>query len=501
MNVALFPAARALRPLAWAGALALLAACGAPAAPVGQAQPTMTVTPPPATITATPTLTAVPTATAAPTATHTATPTPAPSVTTTETAAPTPPPTATPLSALPAATLAAQFAAGPPALVYTAPDRMLVAHIEGHDPLWLTADPACGRSTSALAQSGQWSADGRFLAITCQFDGPAREQTEIGVVAIFDTQTGHLVPLPIAKPAAQVRVEMTMYGWSPPQSTLLVALTENWPGPPEGPSQITYHWFRVDVAAGTAAPLPALDGIEGYSASAAWSPDGAALAVRGRDQKQSDQLRVLDREGHLLYSARAPLGYAPPAWSADSRRLTISQRGYTDASSPLPALVLDVDVAAGRATVRTAPAAPPLPGIVMPSPDGQWYLGTPRVGSPDRPSQWQLYHADGRLAHTFVDDPQRSVTAAAWLPDSAGVVLAIDHAGLGVEIVRSALDGVERGIAVYASAVPSGLAVSPDGQRIAVELSGFRIEVLDLAGGKLAGFDGDLVGWRPLAAR
>ncbi len=384
------------------------------------------------------------------------------------------------------------------ALLYTSPERVLMlSRINGKDPVWLTAAPGlCGRSTTALSQRGLWSADGRYLAISCQEDGTSRLSTELPTVGILDTTSGQFQRLNLNTNPA-LRVETDPLSWSPTAPTLLVTTNES---KLAGTTVPSHRWLTVDARTGTMHRLASLD--EQPWGAVAWSPTGHAIAVITGPEDGHTAVSIIDLTRpsvHRLTSLEHVTHFSgfngTPTWSPDGTTLFVDRE-----LNPSPDMysfeLLQVELMTERVQV-VATASRPL--AVHYSPDGQWYV----VGDPlpvTLRSSWTLYHADGHPVRTFSADLARSISCITWTDDSRHLIMAADRTQFGVEVIRADLEGEEHVLAVYPNATATDLAVSPDETWIAIGLSGFHVEILDSQGHKHESFDGQINSWRPTQA-
>jgi WD40 repeat protein len=470
---------------AWFGAMValtgLLAGCGAPAVQAPPAAvPTLaavapTVAPSPTAIAATPTTGAT---AAPPTAAPAPRPTEVPAAGTPDVTPPPPTPDA-PLDA------ALRSFAGN-ALLYTRLDRFLMLTDVNGQQIWLTADQHfCGRSNTALSQGGVWSADGRYLAIECQYDGlEPNVLVETITVNVLDTTTGKLRQIV----ASQNWAGMSAQPWSPAGARLLVYADEA-----VGPA-----WSVFDLTSSKLTRLIAIDPDTG-SSGAAWSPDGSQVAVIGqRVGEQHQGVYLMNADG--THVRQLPLDAAPafsglsPAigWSPDGRSMLVG-RQLNPAENTYSYQALRLDLQSGDIAVL-AENLLDWPDMRW-SPDGRGLL-LKKYATDDRTIvAWSLYQADGTLARTFSSEPTRSIEQLAWMPDGR-LALAVNRVNFGVELLIAELEGKEQVIATRPGAFAHTIAVAPDGSLFAIEMAA-HIVIFDGQGKALSEFDGTIQGWRP----
>jgi Tol biopolymer transport system component len=377
------------------------------------------------------------------------------------------------------------------ALLYTRPDRFLMlADAQGRQ-LWLTSDQNfCGRSNTALSQGGAWSADGRYLLIACQDDGPdPNAPIELLTANLLDMATGEMRRISAGVNGPGVFWNANSGPWSPKGTTLLMFEEGN----------AGRRWSIFEPLTGRSTVLLTTEPETGSTDSAAWSPDGSQIAILGRRARDAHQgVYVIAANGsdvqHIdlddvdaFYSLAGTI-----LWSADGRTLYLnrqlnpSQQTYVQQS-------LRVDLDTGTATVLPDS----LTGVQIArwSPDGKWFLLQKYATADHTIVAWSLYHADGTLKRTFSSDPSRSVEDLAWLPDGR-LAFAVNRVNFGVELVIAQLDGQEQVIATRPGTFAHRIAAAPDGSLLAVQLDN-HIVVFDTQGASPAEFDGTLQGWRP----
>lgn len=469
--------------LRYAIALFLLLLSGCTSAPQAQVATTAPLT---ATLPATPTLAVrQATATALP-----ATP-----------VGPPPPPTLVPLPP-PEAPGAALPAFTGDALLYTRPDRFLMLNDSTGRTLWLTSDEQfCGRSNTAMTQSGAWSADGRYVAIACQDDSASSKvSVELAMVHVLDMASGTQRRVAVGHDDARgVRVDAYAGPWSPVAPQLLVftyqiTVTET--------ASRSMSDLRVyDVATDTTTQLVAFDPEAYITQGAQWSPDGTQVAFMNKQpDDQAPSIYVIDADGSNLRRVplEASVEYASLdthvlEWSPDGTALFVN-RAPSSASDTFMWQLVRVDSASGVQHVVAEGARGPVD--VRWSPDGQWFVAGPQTTQDGTLAGWSLHRADDTLAQTFSSDSQRSIEDAAWMPDSQQLVLAINRVNFGAEVALADTDGAEQVIARLPWLRARQIAVAPAGTLLAVafEDRGF---VLDLQGNLLSEFSGQIHGWRP----
>lgn len=445
--------------------------------------------------------TSIPTSTPAPThiIAPTSTPAPAASTSTPESVSG---PIEEDIPPTPAASLnQAVRALEPHALLYTPPDRFLrLTDPDLKTPLWLTADRrACDRTNTAYSQSGLWSADGRFLAITCQEDNsnkPGTALTELLVVSLLDTTTGTIRRLDVGTDdTRKIRVDAQARVWSPVDPQLLVVLSRN---EPAGASTI---WVVANLLDDRLTQLLELK--DSIADDVAWSSDGRQVAILAR-QVGPASLYIAHADGSdvtslALDESDSFYGFSGPlAWSHDRRYLFLNRQHSTEPGM-YTYQALRVEIASGATTVLASNLANPFE--TRWSPDGAWYLAGERANPGAGQIIWSLYRADGTLERTYSSDPVRSVGRVAWLPDSRRFIITANRENFGVEVILADTSGAEQVIAIYPGAQAGEIAISSDGRLLAIVLSGFRITILETNGTPHATFDGQFYGWRPGSGR
>jgi dipeptidyl aminopeptidase/acylaminoacyl peptidase len=388
------------------------------------------------------------------------------------------------------------------ALLYTLPDRFLMlAHPDGRH-LWLTADERyCGRSNTALSQSGAWSVDGRYVAITCQDDEFASKLlVELATVNILDLETGKIHRVEVGSSEEHgVRVDAGAGPWSPAAPRLLVYMYRV--NVNEADSQYSYRngWALYDASTGTVRELITFDPEGGSYGDAAWSPDGSQVAVIGQragDQRADAYLINADGSGVSrlkLNGVTSFYGFAGPiVWSTDGQSLLLT-RELRPSADAFVFQMLRVDVKSGN-TIVLADKLSDLPAARW-SPNGRWFL-LKKYATADRTIvAWSLYKADGTLVRTFSSEPVRSVEDLAWLADGR-LAFAVNRVNFGVELVIADVSGKEQVAATRPGAFAHKIAVAPDDSLFAIQLDD-RIVVFDAQGALRSELDGTLQGWRP----
>jgi Tol biopolymer transport system component len=402
------------------------------------------------------------------------------------------------------------------ALLFTRPDRFLMLTDADGRQLWLTADEHfCGRSNTALSQSGAWSADGRYVAISCQDDGfDSKLLVELPTVNILDLETGKTRRVDVGSIEARgIRVDAGASSWSPIAPRLLLQTDRTTVmGTEEHPVYTRWvGWSIVDAPTGALEELIAFDPEGGSYSDAAWSPDGSRVAAIGRragEQRADVYLANTDGSGARqlkLNDVASFYGFSGAiAWSPDGRFLLLNRQ-----LSPSPDVytyqALGVEAKSGSATVL-ADNLTDVPDARW-SPDGRWFLLKKYATADHTIVAWSLYSADGILVRTFSSDPTRSVENVAWMPDGR-LAFAVNRVNFGAEVVLADVDGQEQVIARYPWAFAHQIAAAPDGSLFAVELdvpaqaqteAGARqaIAILDLQGKTRAEVEGRIWGWRP----
>lgn len=363
------------------------------------------------------------------------------------------------------------------ALLYTRPDRFLMlTDPSAHQPLWLTAG-ICNLENGSTEQGGEWSVDGRYLAVTCN----QAPNSDLIQTSILDTFTGKVQPIPLQ--------DATSDSWSPVHPQVLIRQFNG-----DG-----VDWYVVNARTQKITQL--VKGSD-QNAAAAWSPDGMHIAITGYRMGQLDAVTLLDNNGsHVRQlsvaddrSATGLLG--PISWSSDGTFLLLNrQRNPSPHIYTYQALRLDVGTGQSQILVDSSLAVLEFHW----SPDGAWFV----MGQPGQPSshlgRWSLYDADGTLLHAISTNSQRDDIAIRWLPNSQLFVIMAVRLNVGVEIITSDLQSNETVIARYPNNGPGfpALAIAPSGAFLAVYLSGQGITILNVAGQEQALMSGRINAWRP----
>jgi Tol biopolymer transport system component len=362
-------------------------------------------------------------------------------------------------------------------LLYARTDRFLMlTDVHNQRPLWVTAG-ICNLVNDSTEQSGQWSVDGRYLAVTCNRE----QQSDRIQTSILDTVTGK-VQILLLHETVQVR-------WSPTSPQVLI-------------QSFTGDGSTWDVVDARSQQITTLTTITDQNSAAAWSPDGTRVALTGHRENPPDTVTIMRSDGSQ--QRRVPVGdqpgatglFGPISWSPDGTFLLLNrQLPLQPNTATYQALRLDID--SGQSQIL----ADGLHAVLefSWSPDGAWFV----MGQGGQPGshlgRWALYRADGTLIHYISVDPQRDDIAIRWLPDSQRLVIMAVRLSVGVEVILRDLQGHETVIARYPNTGPGfpALAIAPSGTYVAVHLSTQGIAILDLAGQEQVMLPGRINAWRP----
>ncbi|NOK63982.1 MAG: hypothetical protein GFH27_549325n130 [Chloroflexi bacterium AL-W] len=361
------------------------------------------------------------------------------------------------------------------ALVYARRDRFLMmADASGKQQTWLT-EQICNMENFSAEQSGIWSVDGRYLAITCNHD----PGSDMILTSLLDTQTGQIQPL-------NFEVELSAHSWSPTASQILIH------------SLYATDWYVVDASTGQHTRLITLSD---SNTSATWSPDGTRVAVTGSVEDEQDSVYIMNIDGtnrREFIVDQIPDYYSLNAisWSPDGAFLLLN-RQLNPAPDTYTHQAIRLDVETGDVQILADPLHD-IPEFQW-SPDGSWFI-IGQSGRAEAPlGQWSLYDADGTFIRNLSTDSERDDIAIRWLPNSQQFVIMTVRLTFGVEIILSDLQGNEQVHARYPDKGPSfpALAIAPSGSYIAVGLSDLDIGIVDIQGNEQAMIQGRIKEWRP----
>ena len=360
-------------------------------------------------------------------------------------------------------------------LLFTDPNRFLqLVDVDSGQRVWLTVPGPthrCNTVNDGGTQSGEWSDDGRYIAVSC-------DDYEHWSAALFSWSTGELQRVSEFDDAPHEQVDETAGFWSPRGARYLLG-GSNWQ---------TNEQRSALVNADTGARQPIT--LPPFRRGIAWSPDGKAIAVIGRDSEDVPwQLRLIDVQGRARALLDLPqpdrqLALPTPVWTPDGAAVFCLRATAADQVE-----TVRIDVRDGGIT-----AVAPNPIVVQWSPDGQWYLARAYTLSGEPAGAWQLFRADGSRER----DLQPNYQHVAWLPDSSGWV-GSGVAGDGQTTIM--VEGREGGVETIARYPGAALRlVSPDGTLILVNVHEHGPVVLNRQGQELLTLpEGSWAqDWRPL---
>lgn len=453
----------------------MCAGCVAPEASLPPTTQTPSALPTPSPTRVAPTNWASPPATTTPTL---------PTQTTWESEAVVPPRTPFPMSAEPLRA-ALQRLGRPAFLLISGYDQLILTNPSSTQALWLTRDSTlCDPKNTSFQQWGEWSPDGRYLAITC------------GDPIHFEQPTSMLLDM---SAGTFQRLKYCVESWSPDGKRLLVSYSK-----PTGAADKTIFELGVTTIADEKV-TPIISFSDNLNIHTAWSPNSEQIAVVGPTEAGADpklalfivnsdgsgtrRLRQLEAVDHF-YGANRPL-----IWSRNGSWLLVSRTRKL--SDTYPQEMLKVDAQTGA--VETLPSTDyRSQSSIRWSPDGAFFFVPEVPQGATNPLQWSLYRVDGTLVRHISSDARHDIDIA-WLPDSRSYILAAVRPEYGLVVIRASIDGAEREIAGYPNAGPGNpaLAVSPDGSALAVAAPGDYIHILDIDGNTLAELRGRIGSWRP----
>jgi Tol biopolymer transport system component len=341
---------------------------------------------------------------------------------------------------------------------------------DGQRKLWLTSDDTvCDHDVSYFREGGEWSPDGRSIAISCSYE-------KMAVVALLDTRTGALRRVDTG--ASDTSPVVAWAGaWSPDGRTFLI-LTRS-----EDRSRLSV----VDALTGRVETQNLFED-QSLTLYTAWSPDGTRIAIYTGNglhgSRGSSKLYLVNADGSNLHLLTEDVGSFDQCglleWSHDGRFIFVK---IDDGS-------YCIRIAAGTGFQESVAYDPQIPTTVRWSPDGRWYLVKQQP-------QWLLYRADGTLVRRFEAGTNREFSVAAWLPDSRRIVMGINEViSSTAEVILADVEGRQTVLATYPHARVGTLAVAPDTDLLAVPL-GSQIVILDSQGQVRADVEGQLSGWWP----
>lgn len=299
------------------------------------------------------------------------------------------------------------------ALLYVQiPGSLLIGDPDSGDSLWINERSCPPHSTRDV--SGEWSADGQFVAFLCQ---DTDYQTTLHLLAM---QTA------IVRQIAQG--DAVAFAWSPTGHRLLIteqtpeqqrtalldAVTSELLMVPSTPGwRINGYTPRIDWH------LPPRGSwyIDNSSPAMAWSPDGSRIVVIAG--QQMDVFDADPAQAHENTLARlttiSTWSMHQPIWSDDGRFVYVLQtHQYHDnpmaPSSQFGPIIFRVDVHTGVITEAEAH-----PTTTLWSPDKTGY-----VVYDDISGTWTLYQADGTLVRVLPTDISNGPI---WMPDSQHILI------------------------------------------------------------------------------
>lgn len=249
--------------------------------------------------------------------------------------------------------------------------------------------------------------------------------------------------------------------------------------------------WLLDLASGSVRQLTQLGNPEEYNGAASWSPDGRAVAYTRVAQESAaghawhSRIRIIDVASGAAHDvwidSTQNLMARDPAWTPDGRHIVFAA---ATPASPVGGRLWTVDTSGGRATPLHGDRVPTIAPAV--SPDGKRVAFLAR----DSANRWQVWVRDlstsgARVRLTSHDDV--ASTRARWTRDGTALVYSADGqlrriSARGGEstvipftahlaITRTRRDSSVVRLVAGDSTAPAraflGLALSPDGQRIA----------------------------------
>lgn len=379
------------------------------------------------------------------------------------------------------------------------PSLLMLGDPDSGASLWLNRAFCPPRSTRDI--SGQWSADGQFVAFICQDNrykatlylldmqtADGRQIAQGGAVNFAWSPEGHR--LLVAEQTTTQRAILLDAASGATTALPVAPLWENhgYPAPIVGPAASPGRWF-----------------IDDNHAAMAWSPDGARIAVIAEQSYVLDADAAHARDGKLaLLTTIAGSSIRRPWWSHDGRFVytVVPHQNHNDPhhpSSMYGAKTIRIEISSG--TVEDVARDD---STTVWSPDGRMYVTN--ASKEALSIGWSLYQADGTLIRMLTSDPPAYFPV--WTPDSRQILMTTLGVGIN-RIIAFDLAGHERVIVAssdtlsYFQAIGSPISQDSALLAVTVKLSNVlssersRIAVYDLEGGQRAMFEGGgVMGWR-----
>ena len=253
-----------------------------------------------------------------------------------------------PTAAIPLAEAAQSL--GPHTLLYTDPNRFLhLVDVDTGNRVWITVPGPtnrCNTVNDGANQSGEWSADGQYIAVFC-------DDHEKGSAALYTMRTGTLQDVSLVDNPTAEPVDQNAGSWSPTSAHYILSTT-NWV---TGAAQ---HVI-VDATTGERRQLA----LPKDTWSFVWSPRGDRLAVIAREANDTPwQLLIVESDGQVrtvldaVPGDRMPDRPRIPVWTPDGNAVFSLHLG---ASSAVETVRVAVDsatatvVASNRLSVQYSP--------------------------------------------------------------------------------------------------------------------------------------------------